>query len=143
MLFHFSECALYSGYHRLCGLHDHPHHGCQVRLLCVRAHKSAFAPNTCCVSLHPSCSSLQPYQNEDLQQLAPVCSVLLVLMSAVLLRSQSLISSARQINFNPQRPGMQGAFALGLIHLTSPLQMRLLGALKPVCQSMCSCASAS
>jgi hypothetical protein len=55
----------------------------------------------------PFCCRYQPYQNRDLQQLATVCSFLLVLMSAVLLRSQSLISSARQINFNPQQPGVR------------------------------------
>jgi hypothetical protein len=39
-----------------------------------------------------------------MQRLSSVCCVLLVTMSSVLLRSQSLLSSARFINFDPSNP---------------------------------------
>jgi hypothetical protein len=71
----------------------------------ARSQKATAFSIVCAVS-RVGGSRFQPYQNRDLQQLATVCSFLLVVMSAVMLRSQSLISSARQINFNPQRPGL-------------------------------------
>ena len=46
----------------------------------------------------------KPYVNPDMQRLSSVCCVLLVTMSSVLLRSQSLLSSARFINFDPSNP---------------------------------------
>jgi hypothetical protein len=42
-----------------------------------------------------------------MQQLSSICCVLLVTMSSVLLRSQSLLSSARPINFDPLSPNQQ------------------------------------
>jgi hypothetical protein len=68
-----------------------------------------------------------------LQQLATVCSFLLVLMSAVLLRSQSLISSARQINFNPQRPGVEPNVMNVRVRGITPLQTKPSGAVKTAC----------
>ena len=49
-------------------------------------------------------SRYKPYVNPDLQRLSSVCCILLVTMSSVLLRSQSLLSSARFINFDPSNP---------------------------------------
>ncbi len=46
----------------------------------------------------------KPYANPDMQQLSSICCILLVTMSSVLLRSQSLLSSARPINFDPLSP---------------------------------------
>ena len=49
-------------------------------------------------------SRYKPYVNPDMQRLSSVCCILLVTMSSVLLRSQSLLSSARSINFDPSNP---------------------------------------
>lgn len=58
--------------------------------------------------IHPisslSLSRYKPYVNPDLQLLSSFCCILLVTMSSVLLRSQSLLSSARFINFDPSNP---------------------------------------
>jgi hypothetical protein len=49
-------------------------------------------------------SRYKPYVDPDMQRLSSVCCILLVTMSSVLLRSQSLLSSARFINFDPSNP---------------------------------------
>ena len=61
-------------------------------------------------SIHVSCIlcltaiRYKPFANPDMQRLSSVCCFLLVTMSSVLLRSQSLLSSARPINFDPSSP---------------------------------------
>lgn len=59
-------------------------------------------------SLSSSCCLIffryKPYANPDLQNLSSVCCFLLVALSSVLLRSQTLLSSARAINFSPTKP---------------------------------------
>jgi hypothetical protein len=49
-------------------------------------------------------SRYKPYVHSDMQHLSSVCCILLVTMSSVLLRSQSLLSSSRFINFDPSNP---------------------------------------
>jgi hypothetical protein len=49
-------------------------------------------------------SRYKPFLHRDMQRLSSVCCILLVTMSSVLLRSQSLLSSARFINFDPSNP---------------------------------------
>lgn len=48
--------------------------------------------------------SFKPYADPDLQHLSTKCCLLLVTISSVLLRSQTLLSSARTINFDPTEP---------------------------------------
>ena len=46
----------------------------------------------------------RPYARNDLQRLSASCCLLLVALSSVLLRSKTLLSSARAINFEPANP---------------------------------------
>ena len=69
---------------------------------CVSIHFYSFyaiEPLPCLTAIR-----YKPFANPDMQRLSSACCFLLVTMSSVLLRSQSLLSSARPMNFNPSSP---------------------------------------
>jgi hypothetical protein len=74
--------------------------------------------------------SYRPYKNRFRQMLASVCVVSLMSLCALLLRTQSLLSSSRSANFDPNDPSndsntfspdLQGVITLTLLCLTFPL----------------------
>jgi hypothetical protein len=74
--------------------------------------------------------SYRPYKNRFRQMLASVCVVSLMSLCALLLRTQSLLSSSRSANFDPNDPSndsntfspdLAGVIVLTLLCLTFPL----------------------
>jgi hypothetical protein len=83
------------------------------------------------------CFRFKPYAEPDLQRLSRACCLLLVALSSVLLRSQTLHSSARSINFEPTDPTqtantMSVDVQVSVFVIMACLTLPLIIVLKPV-----------
>ena len=86
------------------------------------------------ISIFTALNRYMPYKNKFRQMLASACVVSLTAMCALLLRTQSLLSSSRSANFDPNDPSrdsssispdLVGVIVLTLLCLTLPLGFTL------------------